>query len=293
MALIPPFMLDCVTAIGFPDTNGNPNFNSTGFLYGHPLARNAAGQMTYSTWLVTNRHVFDGESVALLRFNPIASTPAKVYPAPLKNQNGDLLWDKHPDPDVDLAVYSINYGLLDQEGIRCAFFSADQHLITHARASQAGVSEGDGIFVLGFPMGAVGRERNYVVVRGGVIARIRDSLAGAEKTFLVDAGVFPGNSGGPVITRPEAIAISGTQINPTAGLLGVVSSYLPYQDVAISAQTRRPRVIFEENSGLAIVIPVDRIAEVIEAAIQARTKPSSPSVVMPEPPATQSAGPTP
>jgi S1-C subfamily serine protease len=273
MALIPPFMLDCVTAIGFLDAAGNQVFNSTGFLYGHPLIPNAAGQMTYSVWLITNRHVFDGEPVAFLRFNPIATAPAKVFPLVLKDQNGVLLWDRHPDPDVDLAAMSINYDYLTQEGIRCAFFSGDQHVLRHPRAIEVGVGEGDGIFLLGFPLGAIGKERNYVVVRDGVIARIRDSLVGAEKTFLIDAGVFPGSSGGPVITRPEVVAIQGTRANSNAELIGIVSAYVPYQDIAVSVQTQRPRVIFEENSGLGIVIPADRISDVIDAAIRARATP--------------------
>src|ERR1700681_961765 len=109
MALIPPFMLDCVAAIGFADIAGTTTYNSTGCLYGHPLAPNVSGMMTYSVWLVTNRHVFDGKSVAFLRFNPIAAAPAKVFPLALKDQTGALLWEKHPDPEIDLAVVGINH----------------------------------------------------------------------------------------------------------------------------------------------------------------------------------------
>jgi hypothetical protein len=74
---------------------------------------------------------------------------------------------------------------------------------------------------------------------------------------LIDALVFPGNSGGPVITRPELTSIEGTKRQNNAYLLGVVRAYVPYQDVAISQQTGRPRIAFEENSGLAEVIPMD------------------------------------
>jgi hypothetical protein len=122
--------------------------------------------------------------------------------------------------------------------------------------------------VLGFPMGNVGVERNYVVVRQGAIARIRDSIAGTVKQFLIDATVFPGNSGGPVVTRPEITSIKGTKPLHEANLIGVVASYLPYQDIAISTQTRRPRIIFEENSGLTSVVPIDRVVEAVDAKIE-------------------------
>src|SRR5207247_3057746 len=73
----------------------------------------------------------------------------------------------------------------------------------------------------------------------------------------------PGNSGGPVIIKPEMSAVGETKPIDSASLIGVVAGYVPYADVAISRQTERPRIIFEENSGLAIVYPVDLIQEAI------------------------------
>ena len=48
----------------------------------------------------------------------------------------------------------------------------------------------------------------------------------------------------------------------------MVQSYVPYQDVAISVQTKRARITFDENSGLASVIPVDRVNELMVAAVK-------------------------
>jgi S1-C subfamily serine protease len=79
-----------------------------------------------------------------------------------------------------------------------------------------------------------------------------------QASFLIDANIFPGNSGGPVVTRPEISSIEGTKAIDKAALIGIVKSYLTYKDVAVSQQTGKPRVIFEENSGLALVETVDR-----------------------------------
>ena len=127
-----------------------------------------------------------------------------------------------------------------------------------------GMSEGDFIYVLGFPMGIMEPLRQYVISRTGIIARLRDTLDGTNKDFLIDAMIFPGNSGGPVINKPEVISIEGTSSVPSPYLIGIVSSYLTYTDTAVSKQTGQSRVVFEENSGLAVVIPADYILETID-----------------------------
>ena len=112
-------------------------------------------------------------------------------------------------------------------------------------------------------MGLVGTSRNYVIVRQGCLARVRDALLGEEVQFLIDAAVFPGNSGGPVVTAPQPLGITGTPTYNEASLIGIITSYVPYRDIAISQQTGRTRVTFDENSGLALVTPFDFIDETI------------------------------
>ena len=47
--------------------------------------------------------------------------------------------------------------------------------------------------------------------------------------------------------------------------IGIIGEYLPYQEVAISTQTGRPRVVFEENTGLSRVWSVNFIREIMES----------------------------
>lgn len=67
-----------------------------------------------------------------------------------------------------------------------------------------------------------------------------------------------------LLSRPEHISISGTPNNDRANLIGILSAYIPYRETLYSRQTGRDRMIQEENSGLTIVHPVDRIKEVVE-----------------------------
>ena len=175
---------------------------------------------------------------------------------------------KEPHP-IDLAVVAVHANQLQAEGIEFAIFKSDKDVLTLQVARDAGVTEGDGVFALGFPMGLVGKERNYVIVRQGAIARIRDAFARVSNDILVDISVFPGNSGGPLIMRPEVTAIQGTNALSRSMLIGVVASYIPYQDVAVSIQTGHRRIVFQENSGLASVIPVDHVVVLHELNLKA------------------------
>ena len=266
MALIPPFFTDCVVAIGHPERD-QTKWIASGFLYARVLSQ-LNEQTTFVAFLVTNRHVLEGRTNAKLRFNPQANDDnAREYDLILADAEDHKLWTPHPDSNVDVGVIAVNYELLQQQAMRvsCVFPPNHSAPVEHLRAS--GIAEGDSVFVLGFPMGLVGERRNTVIVRQGCIASIRDVLDGSAKSFLVDAVVFPGNSGGPVVTRPEVIAITGTSIHNDARVIGVVASYVPYTDVAISTQTQRPRVTFEENSGLTSVYCIDAIEEAIDAAM--------------------------
>ena len=273
MALIPPFFLNTVVALGGPSQDGTVQYNATGFLYGHPTGEtDANGAKRYRMYLVTNRHVFqkafERQTGLQARFNRPMGAGANVYRLQLREPDGSASWTVHPDSDVDVAVVGINSNKLKQDGIEFSWFQGDEHTFTLAQARTNGISEGDGVFVLGFPLGEAGDERNYAIVRQGIIARAQDWLKGDARTFLIDASIFPGNSGGPVLLKPEVTSIQGTKSNNRCGLIGMVSSYLPYQEVAVSEQTGRRRMIFEENSGLGIVVPHDVIQETIRVAVE-------------------------
>jgi S1-C subfamily serine protease len=269
MALIPPFFMDTVVAIGLQQqNNGNieKSWVGTGFLFGQYVKTHAndSTKKDYTVFLVTNKHVVANQHTMLLRFNPQNEQPAKDYPIRLMNDAGKLLWTGHPNPKIDVAVLRININLIAAEGMKFSIFKSDSDVATRPQMIQHGLMEGDFIYALGFPMGLVSKDRQHVMVRSGIIARIRDFYENRSTDFTVDAFVFPGNSGGPVITKPEVISIQGTQPFKQAALIGIIKSYIPYRDVAISKQTKNTRVIFEENTGLSLVEPVDHILATIQ-----------------------------
>jgi len=177
-------------------------------------------------------------------------------------------WSAHLDSKVDIAVIPINVDNLKKDQVEFKWIKEDL-MATIDRINSLEICQGDEIFVVGFPMGITGEEKNYTILRSGIIARLDDEIINQTKSFLIDSFVFPGNSGSPVILKPSIVSIEGTNPVNTAYLIGVVSSYIPYEEVAYSLQTDPPkeRITFTENSGLASVVPLDYIREIVSTLL--------------------------
>ena len=121
----------------------------------------------------------------------------------------------------------------------------------------------------GFPLDLIGEQQNYPIVRFGVVSRIQDWIRGHKTTFLIDVPAFPGNSGGPVIVKPESVALRGTKAISRALLAGVIKGNIRSRDVAVSQQTGEPRIVFEENTGLTEVVPIELVRETAALAAAA------------------------
>lgn len=279
MSLIPPHYLNSVVSIEIEgkDELGKPKKLSvaTGFLIGKATGDVTAEGPQYIPFLVTNRHVFfdkrNQKNVpeVFLRFNTLDDS-SHYFKVPLLNKDGIPIWHKHQDDRVDLAVLPINASTIKESNIEYYFFQ--DHDLLNARDFHAqNISTGDGLFVLGFPMSISGKTKNYVIVRQGIIARV-DKEVLEDGFFYIDASAYPGNSGGPVIHKPEIISIHGTVSNSNAGLMGVISKGETYNDVAVSQQTGEPKIVFAEQTGLVRVVPVERIFEIIENIPKSQAK---------------------
>ena len=104
------------------------------------------------------------------------------------------------------------------------------------------------------------------ILRRGVISKINE-----DGSFYIDGFAYPGNSGSPVFLMPSPIRFNEDgRINIGGDVLGgkfigVIGEYIPYQEIAISIQTKRPRVVFEENTGLSRVWSIDCLKKIIDS----------------------------
>ena len=263
MSIIPQFFMEATVALG-RNAVPNPQWCATGFVVG----RYEGTQDTkdkFSTYLITNKHVVDNEKEMVMQVNLLNGV--KAYLLEFLSDDNTIKFSAHPSADVIACHININLAL--SEGANLPFFDLRNHALTLQQMRDTGVCEGGLAYTLGFPVSITSDFVNSTVktpiCRMGCISRVENVYHGSSsKNFLIDATTYPGNSGGPVISRPESLTITNTPHNTSANLIGLVSAYLPYCEILCSTQTHRKRVINEENSGLTVVVSVDSIKEVVE-----------------------------
>lgn len=262
MAIIPDFYKDAVVALGIDGSDGKRHWVGTGFMVGR---LEEGSKDRYTIYILTNKHVVKGFNSLLVRFNNAESVGVKDLEMPLI-ENGKKLYSEHPNEESDIVAIQILPGVIIANRLKLSFLKLEEHALTLEKMQKTGVDEGALVYTLGFPMNLMNEKIKAPICRLGCISRIADAFVEPDKAnnFLVDAEVFPGNSGGPVFNRPEVVSIEGTSCNGSCNLIGILSAYVPYRELLYSKQTDNVRMIQEENSGLTIVHPVDRIKEVVE-----------------------------
>ena len=195
MSLIPRYFLDTVAALGAPGTAGNDNIHyfATAFVFGYPVSPSTK-PVSYWVFVVTNRHVVQGQRELWVRFHAPAGKQPKVLPIPRGPR--PFPWVLHPDPDIDLAVLPINAIQIPDGLFPDRFLTLRPHTVTVDDLRSSDFSEGNELFILGFPMGIAGTDQNDVIVRHGVVARIQDWYDGRSKEFLIDSSIYPGSCAG-------------------------------------------------------------------------------------------------
>jgi hypothetical protein len=165
-------------------------------------------------------------------------------------------WVFHSNPDVDIAIipWPLDPANDDVKVVPEELFTKSDRIF-----------ELYDIFFLSFQPGIEMTTKISPVFKTGTVSTIND-----DKTFYINASAFPGNSGSPVFLKPSPLRFDETNIsiggnNLDGTFIGIVGNYIAYQEVAVSVQTKRPRIVFEENTGLSKVWPVEYIQEILNS----------------------------
>lgn len=203
------------------------------------------------TFLVTARHVITrSHTIARVNLRSARSDRSHTVRTRLdavQKATGSG-WFFHPTKKADVAVlvYPVDARRADVRPI-------DTDLLRECRV----FADGDDIRFLGFPLGITEKGHVHPVVRGGLVAQKRH-----DDTFLIDALVFPGNSGGPVFLKEYELG--GARVIGGPCVIGLISEFISYVDTAVSTTSHRPRVQFEENAGLAVCCGMRYVLDILD-----------------------------
>ena len=263
MAIIPQLFMNAVVALGIESPDKTKHWIGTGFIVGRKEKNNPKLSTHY---IITNKHVVNGRNTIFVRFNSTEGEFVKDYSINLIDKNGTAIYSAHPNNATDIIAFQIIPQTLIKDGSIWGSFDLEDNALTLEQMRNTGIEEGTLVYALGFPMNIVD-DIKAPICRLGCISRVFDAFLLAKNgnpTYLVDAQTFPGNSGGPIVNRPEHMSIAGTVCNSSANLIGILSGYVTYRATLVSQQTDELRMIHTEKSGLTTVPPVDRIKEVVE-----------------------------
>jgi hypothetical protein len=228
----------------------------------------------YRGILFTANHVFkeacdSGITIVQLRVEGLPGTqvqrvPLTICDKQIIQQNVVFVqrWISHPTADIAAIIPPASNLPLPHPDINPL---TPDLLPTTADLQKWHVAEGDDVLALAFYPN-IGRDKpSSAIVRQGVISEFEDQ----HDSFLVSLLAYPGNSGAPVLLKPNAVHIALGEganefgnVNPPF-LMGVIIEYIPYQEAAISPQTKHVRIMFEENSGLTRVVRSEQVRELL------------------------------
>jgi hypothetical protein len=272
---LPEFVRKCVVFIAKPvkqsDGSESVSFLGTGFIISAPVTSVPDGMFLY---VVTAQHVANeiGTDEFFLRINNTAGG------ATLFRGSVDR-WYVHPDDmKVDVAVMRITLPLTD-----CDIAHVDVSMfLDDGKINERRIRPGDEVSIIGLFAPAIGRSKNWPIVRTGQIAMMPDepvmTKRGLMDAYLVEARSIGGLSGSPVFVRESVVYNFGAGAKytsdvpgPATGefvgvghfwLLGLMHGHWDIQpgDITGAADPEERKSV---NMGIAIVVPAKKIMETI------------------------------
>ncbi len=207
-------------------------------------------------FIITAKHVVFNNETSLfidekLHFFTTHKIAGQTYTNPITRikKQGNVNWIFHSNKDVDIAIMPVNIDWTKADILRVPL----EHLVEIDN-----LLELDDLYYLSYQPGLI--EKNVVdpIMRTGSISKINK-----DKTYFIDGFAFPGNSGSPVFFKTRYFKSDNPPL--PGSFIGIIGSHVTYQGVAISRQTKRPRITFEENTGLSKVWSVDFLKEIIKS----------------------------
>jgi hypothetical protein len=236
--------------------------------------------------IVTNKHVIAGASSCRLSLTMQKSEGVPDLDNFVEVTINDIQkrWINHPDPAVDLAIMPCGDLLdnLSKQGKAPFVITLDPNLVP-TDDQFAELTPLEDILVIGYPNGISDPAHNIPVLRRGITATPPYIDFHNRKEFLIDAAIFPGSSGSPVLLYNQgtwAARDGGTVVGNRIKLLGIVYGVMQNSvtgNISIVPAPTQARAIVNSlvPNNLGVCIKASRILEFEPIFVQLGFKPPS------------------
>lgn len=247
------------------------SWTGTGFIVNYPIE--PANEVPV---LVTNKHVLHGAAlltVRMVRANADGQPDSAAVTTSVVDFD-DTAWLGHPDPAVDVAVMFLG-GIINEMTTRgeTPFFRSftPDLMLTESQALDLDAIEQ--VTFIGYPNGLYDTVSFLPIARRGQTATpVQNDYRGAP-AFLIDASVFGGSSGSPVLifdkgiyTTREGTSVVGSRLH----LLGVLASvHIRQASGSILDLPTKQIAVFDEPIDLGIVYKARTIQECVDRLFSA------------------------
>lgn len=213
--------------------------------------------------LITNKHV-TREATRIEAFLHNALSNGMPDPSPkskIKISVDSNLFLEHPDHYVDLSCVIMMPELRQSQsrGERPLFFSIDERLIWDD-VKKKELTPVEDVLVIGFPGGFFDDVNMSPIFRRGITATPAYQAFDGHSSFLIDAAIWPGSSGSPVLLFNEGSFYDHKNNALTAGnrvaLLGVVNATLTQGTSGAIAVQPAPLGPIQTTPGVSVITPI-------------------------------------
>ncbi|HEY4259000.1 MAG TPA: serine protease [Schlesneria sp.] len=208
--------------------------------------------------LVTAAHVLerssDNETTLVYRVREAEGVYRKEPMALVIRKDGQPLWTQHPTEDVAALVVTPP-DKVDLPEISTEQLANDETLRKH------GIHPGQSVTCLGYPHRTEANQAGFPILRSGPIASYPLIPAMANKTFMLSANTFEGDSGGPIYVAEPALHQSGEQPEEVRLILGLMHGqhFLDEEMTMIYGNSK-----VRHRLGLGIVVQAAFIRETLD-----------------------------
>ena len=232
-------------------------------------------------WLITNRHVVlvkttlpDGREVETLPYTfefylrEVVNGQIEWFPISLSQEELRPRIILHPNNEIDIAAIKI-------DDIITTILRENQskHIISPISLTNRDLPENfpgrieatSDIIVCSYPHGSYDQANKFPIIKSGIIASSWNSYFNGKPFFLIDAQLFPGSSGGLVLSKPIDIALIDGQLKRSDekqfSILGVYSGGFVHQEIDKDGNKQ------SEHFGLGIVWYSRLITEIVRGGV--------------------------